>query len=241
MSIGIKIVLLSFVIIAFGYEAKSQIKGIETPEETKDTVYTYVSPRPLIYNPETEEAETKSAWGMDLVFSGNGFGMGVFFQQKFLKDWCFFSNLYISGARNTDELEFYDYNNQKYFIPGKINRLYMIPLTIGIQKYLFKDILHNNLQPFVNLGLGPSLIISAPYLKYENRFFTAMWNSDLYGRLGGFIGIGANIGAENKAFMSLNMRYYFIPFGKTGLESVKDSPIKDFGGLFLSLSIGKVY
>ncbi len=223
--------------IAFKYEAKSQIKGIETPNEPKDTTYTYISPRPLIFDPETTDEE-KSAWGIDMVFSGNGFGLGFFYQRKFLTDWCFFSNLYFSGARNTDELEFYDYNNQMYFIPDKINRLYMIPLTIGIQKYLFKDILYENLQPFINAGFGPTLIISAPYLNYENKFFSALGKSDIFGRMGGFIGLGANVGSGNKAFMSLNMRYYFIPFGNNGLESVKDSPIKDFGGLFLSLSLG---
>jgi len=215
----------------------SQIKGIEYPEEEKDTVYTYVSPRPLIYNPEAPE-EVKSAWGIDLVFSGNGFGLGGFYQRKFLKDWCFFSNLYFSGARNTDELELYDWENQKYYIRDKVNRLYMIPLTVGFQKYLFKEILHDNLQPFVNLGFGPTLIISAPYLNYENKFFSSLSNSNFYGRFGGFVGLGANVGSGDKAFMSLNMRYYFIPFGQKGLESVKDSPIRDFGGLFLSLSLG---
>ncbi|MFH1050153.1 MAG: hypothetical protein V1779_04380 [bacterium] len=233
----IKILTFLFLYIVSGFEAKSQIKGIETPDENKDTVYTYISPRPLIYSTEAEE-EVNSAWGLDLVFSGNGFGLGLFYQKKFLKDWCFFSNLYFSGARNTDELEFFDYDKQIYYIPGKVNRLYMIPLTIGIQKYLFKEILHDNLQPFVNLGIGPSLIISAPYLDYENKFFSALGNSDLFGRFGGFVGIGANVGSGEKAFMSLNMRYYYIPFGKNGLESVKDSPLKDFGGLFLSLSLG---
>ena len=233
----IKILILVFMIIVFIYEADSQIKGKETPDETKDTVYTYVSPRPLLYDSRIEE-EVKSAWGLDLVFSGNGFGLGVFYQQKFLNDWCAFASLYISGARNTDEMEFYDYEKQIYFIPGKINRLYMIPFSIGIQKYLFRDILHDNLQPFINAGLGPSLIIAAPYENYENKFFSAMGQSDLYGRFSAFIGLGANVGSGDNAFMSINMRYYYIPFGKNGLESVKDSPITDFGGLFLSLSLG---
>ncbi|ROL62470.1 hypothetical protein D9V86_00520 [Bacteroidetes/Chlorobi group bacterium ChocPot_Mid] len=240
MHSGYKILTIALMICCFGSYAIAQIKGIEPPEEKKDTIFTYVSPRPLIANLE-EEGTTKTAWGMDLVFSGNGFGLGMFYQRKFLKDWCVFSNLYISGARNTDEMEFYDYRNQMYFIPGKVNRLYIIPLTVGIQRYLFSEILHNNLQPFVNLGVGESLIIAAPYLNYENSFFKAMGKADLYGRFAGFIGIGANVGAESKAFMSINMRYYYIPFGRYGLESVKDSPIKDFGGLFLSLSLGTAF
>ena len=237
MNYKFKILIHILAVALLGLEANSQIKGIEAPEETKDTTYTYISPRPLIYDAEADD-EAKSAWGLDLVFSGNGFGLGIFYQKIFLKDWCFFSNLYISGARNTDELELYDYEKQIYYIRNKVNRLYMIPLTIGIQKYLFKDKLYDNLQPFVNFGIGPSLIISAPYLGYENKFFSALSESDLFGRFGGFLGIGANVGSGERAFMSINMRYYFIPFGKYGLESVKESPITDFGGLFLSLSLG---
>lgn len=234
----LKILAFCIVLIFFAPELRSQIKGIEPPEEKEDTVYTYISPRPLIYDAKTAEEEMKSAWGMDLVFSGNGFGLGIFYQKKFLNDWCFFSNLYISGARNTDEIEFYDYQNNTIFIPGKVNRLFMIPVTLGIQKYFFKDILHDNLQPYISLGIGPSLIIAAPYLNYENKFFSALGKSEFFGRLGSFVGIGANVGSGEKAFMSLNIRYYYIPFGKNGIESVKDSPIKDFGGIFLSLSLG---
>lgn len=237
---AVKILTIVLITWCLSTNVFSQIKGIEPSEEKKDTIFTYVSPRPLIVNPE-EESTTKTAWGMDLVFSGNGFGLGMFYQRKFLKDWCIFSNLYFSGARNTDEIEFYDYSNQMYFIPGKVNRLYMIPLTVGIQRYLFREILHNNLQPFLNLGIGESLIIAAPYLNYENSFFKAMGKADLFGRFAGFIGLGANVGGESTAFMSINMRYYYIPFGEKGLESVKDSPIKDFGGLFLSLSLGTAF
>jgi hypothetical protein len=50
--------------------------------------------------------------------------------------------------------------------------------------------------------------------------------------------MGANFGSNNKTLVSANIRYYIIPFGGEGLESIKDLPITQFGGIFLSLSFG---
>jgi hypothetical protein len=33
------------------------------------------------------------------------------------------------------------------------------------------------------------------------------------------------------------IRYYYIPFGGNGIDSIKDLPMKDFGGLFIALGI----
>ena len=116
------------------YKAHSQIKGQETPEPKVDTVFVFTSPRPLINHHEIS-GEMTDAWGLDMLLSGNGFGLGVFYQKKFSENWFAFASLYISGARNTDEMEMWDYSNQQSYIPGKINRLFMLPLTIGVQRY----------------------------------------------------------------------------------------------------------
>ncbi|MFC2131404.1 hypothetical protein ACFLSQ_08215 [Bacteroidota bacterium] len=227
-------ILLSIIILVPGNEANSQIKGKEIPEANPDTTYVYKPSRPLI-NKQEISGEITSAWGLDMLLSDNGFGLGFFYQRHLSNDWFAFASMYISGARNTDELEMYDRNKNEFYIPNKVNRLFMIPLTIGIQKYLFNELLHDNLKPYVNAGLGPSLIIKTPY---EKEFFSSFGQADFFGRFGAFVGCGANVGSGHKALVSVNMRYYYIPFGGEGLESIEDSPLKNFGGIFLSLSLG---
>ena len=228
-------IIVSIFVLGFGIpKLEAQIKGEESPEYNPDTLYIYTSPRPLI-NQEEISGEVKQAWGLDLLFSGNGFGLGLFYQKAFTEDLFAFASFYISGAKNTDEFELYDYNTGQFFILDKINRLFMFPLTLGIQQYLFRDVLNDNLKPFINIGLGPSFILSTPY---EKEFFSSFGDANAYTRFGAFIGGGANVGSGSKSFVSVNVRYYFIPFGGEGLESVKNNPIKDFGGLFLSLSLG---
>lgn len=237
-----KILIFIFIVGNF-YNAVSQIKGEEFPETKKDTVFIFTSPRQLINHHEIS-GEMTDAWGLDMLLSGNGFGLGFFYQKKISENWFALTSLYVSGARNTDELEMWDYSNQEAYIPGKIHRLFMIPVTLGVQRYLFKELLHENLKPFVNAGVGSSLIISTPYVDTEKvpyaktEFFSSFGDAKYFGRFATFIGAGANVGSDSKALVSVNIRYYYIPFGGKGIESVKDNPITDFGGIFLSLSLG---
>jgi hypothetical protein len=43
---------------------------------------------------------------------------------------------------------------------------------------------------------------------------------------------------SEKSYVTLDARYYLIPFGGEGLESIRGRPMKDFNGLFISLAIG---
>ena len=55
-------------------------------------------------------------------------------------------------------------------------------------------------------------------------------------------GIGASFGSLGKgSFIGVNIRYYTIPFGDPGLESLAALPISNFGGVFLSLSVGSAW
>lgn len=212
----------------------AQEKGETYPEFNPDTVFIFNSPRSLIA-PDDEYSGIRSAFGADLVFSENGFGGGMFYQRNLGANFFGFVSLYISGARNTDEFDYYDYNTGTYRVPDKINRLYIFPLTIGVLKTLFNEEIADSFRPYVSAGFGPTFIISTPYNK---EFFDAFGYSSGYTRLGGFLGIGANFGSGNKTLMSANIRYYYIPFGGNGLESIEGLPITNFGGIFLSFSIG---
>ncbi|MFN8359087.1 MAG: hypothetical protein U0264_04150 [Candidatus Kapaibacterium sp.] len=198
-----------------------------------DTTIVFPSPRPLLSEQQSARM-LRQGLGVDVIFSSNGFGAGVFYQRIFSETLSGFVNLGVSGARNTDEIEYYDPYAQRTFIPFKINRLYIFPLTVGAQYRLFADNIAETLRPYVSAGLGTTFVVAAPY---EYEFFQSLGHANTYTRFGGFVGVGANFGAISKSMMGVNARYYFIPFGGDGIESIKDSPIHDFGGLFLSLSV----
>jgi hypothetical protein len=219
-------------------------KGEPPPEKDKfnpDSVFIFNSPRPLI-TPGSLRGEQTNGWGFDLVLSNNGFGGGLFWQQFFNSNFLAYASLYLTGARNTDEFEYYFYDPNtgrvETKVPNKINRLYMFPLTFGLQQYLFTDVLTESFRPYVAAAIGPTFILSTPY---EREFFNAFGHASLYTRFGASIGVGSDVSGIGTNVLSINLRYYYIPFGGNGLESIRDNPIHNFGGIFLSLSIGMRY
>ena len=85
---------------------RAQTKGSE-PEERisiEDSVFIFHSPRPLV-NPANKAVNLLNAWGADVLFSNNGFGLGFFYQRKLNSSMALSANLGISGARNTDEFQ----------------------------------------------------------------------------------------------------------------------------------------
>ncbi|MDQ1265671.1 MAG: hypothetical protein QG635_822 [Bacteroidota bacterium] len=200
----------------------------------KDTVYTYISPRPLIENQKTKQIEKNSA-GLEVMFSGSGVGLGFFYYRDFAEDLSGFVSFFISGVRNSDEYEYYG------VVFNKVNRLIEFPLMLGIRKLIFEDALFESFKPYISAGFGPSFILAGPYKGYEFDFFKSMGQATFYTRFGGNIGIGANIGGVGNATSGVNLRYYYIPFGGNGIESIQDLPITNFGGVFLTLSIGRKF
>ncbi|MCK5742553.1 MAG: hypothetical protein KAH48_10065, partial [Chlorobi bacterium] len=229
------------IIVVFFNNSQSYCQARQLSEQADDGSYgdyTFESPRPLVTYSEKNKT-VPNVWGADMLLSNNGFGMGIFYQHIISGDLYFFSSLYMSGARNTDEYEIWDDPSNSYVVPGKVNRIFMFPLTVGIQQYIFTEELSESMRPFINLGIGPTFIVAAPYRGYE--FFESFGEAITYTRPSAFVGAGVNIYVVDDKFLSINMRYYYTPFGDKGLESVTDSPITDFGGLFLSISMGAKY
>jgi len=215
-------------------KTQAQVTGIPFPGRSvpEDTTIIFPSPRPLLAEQQSLRS-LRHGIGVDIIFSSNGFGAGVFYQRIFSENVSGFLNLGMSGARNTDEIEYYDPYEQKTFIPNKVNRLFIFPLTLGVQYRIFSNNIAETLRPFVSAGIGTTFVVRTPY---EYEFFQSLGYADTYTRFGGFVGVGANFGAISKSIMGVNARYYFIPFGGNGIESIKGLPINDFGGLFLTLS-----
>jgi hypothetical protein len=222
------IILFGLVSISlYGQDDKDRVRKV-------DSTYIFKPSKPVkLYNPS--ENIINQSLGLDVAFSNSGLGLGFFYNNFIDNNNILFGSFYISGARNTDEFEYWDYNTGQWIVPNKINRLFLVPITFGYSHILFANALAGSFKPFISLGAGPSLIFSNPYQK---GWFEAWSYATTYVRFGGDIAIGADFRSFGSSVASFSIKYYYIPFGGKGLESIQGLPMTDFGGLVLSLSIG---
>lgn len=215
--------------------------GAGTPNDEssvpRDTLFIFQHARPLI-DSSVSAANYDDALGLDVLFSNSGFGLGGFYHKVFSQKLSGFVNLGVTGTRKRDEFERYVQSEEnpeqwELRVPDKVNRVYTLPLTVGLRYRLFEQVIVDNFRPYVNVGAGPSLILALPY---DREFFTSFAHAQTYLTAGGFVGIGAEFGG-NKPMLGVNIRYFYIPY-TSGVESTMGDPITDFGGLFLTMNIG---
>ena len=199
----------------------------------------------------------RNAWGLDVLISNDGFGLGTFYRREFNEDLYGFITLSISEAKDDREVEFTDFFGNT-FVPGKLNRFLVVPLTFGIQRRLFREEIVDTFRPYVNGGLGPAMIYSAPFTEITElptgltskqiEFFESLGRGQAHYTLSGYIGVGANFGADRSNLFGVNFRYYFTYLFGDGIPALYDSatgkPAKNqtsFGGFFITLNVGMVY
>ena len=209
---------------------------IPQPSPADDSLYVFAPARPLI---DTNRLRTThlDAFGFNILFSNSGYGLGFFYERKINSALSGFFDFGINGARKGDELEIFNRDPNSvhyltYFVPDKVNRVYHIPIMVGLKKGIAGDALFNNFRPFVNVGLGGTVIVTTPY---DKEFFSAFGDASAQATYGGFIGLGAEV-SERSPGIAFNARYYYLPIDP-GVESIRDEPITDFGGLFLMLNV----
>jgi hypothetical protein len=207
----------------------AQVAG-EPVAEMPDSLFVFESPQPLL----TSAEEAPAFWGLVLTFSGSGFGGGVFYHRPMGRKLAWSAELTVSAARNSDEFEVYDPYTGEVYVPGKVNRLFLLPLSLSLHHFLFTESLEQTFAPLVSLGVVPALIVSTPY---DQEFFSAFRQARLFFRFGAHLGIGVHVRYGVQSFLGVGLRYYTIPFGGAGLESVRGRPIRDFGGVVLSLRL----
>jgi hypothetical protein len=184
----------------------------------------------------------RNAFGMDLVFSEGGFGLGTFYRRTVTDKITLFTDFSISEAKDPQEISYIDYYGQTQ-TPNKVNRAFLMPLNFGIQYRLFENIIFDNLRPYVNFGVGPSLVLTTPYAL---EFFNAFGKAHARYTVGGYVGIGANFGLDKSSLVGLNLRYYLIHFFNEGIEILDVNATNgrlenNLGGVFITLNIGMMY
>lgn len=178
-----------------------------------------------------------NAFGADIMFSEGGFGLGGFYRKSLSDKFTLFSDISISEAKDEKEVEYVDYYGRVYVF-GKKNRIILIPLNFGLQYRVLNDLITDNLRPYFNFGIGPSMAVTTPY---EMEFFSSFKKARAHFTVGGYVGFGANFGLDTKSLMGINIRYYAIHFLNGGIEGLENRYKKDFGGFYLTINIGTMF
>ncbi|MDX9923964.1 MAG: hypothetical protein RBS48_04310, partial [Ignavibacteriaceae bacterium] len=115
---------------------------------------------------------------------------------------------------------------------------FFITFNICIQFRLFSESITDNLRPYVNFGVGPTLVVSTPY---EKEFFSSFGKARGYLSAGGYVGFGANFGISKSNLIGINARYYYIHMFNEGVENINNRFRKDFGHFYITLNVGIMY
>lgn len=179
------------------------------------------------------EKEPRNAWGLNFNYNESGFGLAGSYAIPISNSTEIQTNLLISGVSDSREFEEFDpLGNTR--IRDKENRVFMIPLSIGIQHYLFADDLEGNIKPLVSIGISPALIITTPY---DQSYFKAFGDAKTSFAAGGYVGTGLEFRQSKNLSMSFNVRYYYLPVLGDEVRSISTRTIDDVGGLQLSFGI----
>ncbi len=185
-----------------------------------------------VSNPFRQKKEYLNNWSINVVFSDNGFGAGATIFKPFSPDVSAFAGIFFSGAKDDREFEVVDIFGNTY-TPYKVNRMFMIPLTIGMQFRLFREDVTDDLRPLVNFGVSPTAIIYTPY---NESFLASFGRAKAKYTVGAFAGAGLDYLTSKKSSISLNVRYYYTQLFGKGIESLESKEKKFFGGLYFVFS-----
>lgn len=154
-------------------------------------------------------------------------------------DWIAFASLAMTSANDPKELEQFDFFGRSIVTDSetgllKKHSLFMIPVTIGAQRRLFREDISSSFRPFIEAGAGPTF---GYVYGYEDGFF-----SGGYMKLGfnGFIGAGAYFGSNPFSLQGLTVRYQVDTF-MSSIELLPNRFRNSFQGISLSLIFGAFF
>lgn len=174
------------------------------------------------------------ALGVNVIFSEGGFGIGGFLRNRIGRNLTGFIDFSFSESKDEREFDYVDYYGNVYTY-NKKNRIFMLPINLGMQYRLFSEALTDNMRPFISAAIGPTIVIINPY---EKEFFEAIKYSTMKWAVGGYTAIGANFGVSKSTLLGLTIKYSFTHFFDEGVENLYGRYRKDIGTLSISLDIG---
>jgi hypothetical protein len=183
------------------------------------------------------EVFPNNGWGMDIMFGEGGFGLGTFYRRQLSQTLTGFVDFSISETKDEREVTYVDYFGNTY-TPNKVYRSFELPLNFGIQYRMFQESLTDNFRPYINIGVGPTFIVTTPY---EEEFFASFKWAQVKYAVGGYIGIGSNVGISKTSLVGLNVRYYYCHVFGNGIENLLGDFRKDIGQLAICLNLGIMY
>jgi hypothetical protein len=221
-----KYLIITAILIIFTVNVNAQGIGAIVPDKP-----------PIVFPP--------NAVGMDLIFSEGGFGLGGFYRHSVSDVVTFFTDLSISEAKDPQEFTYTYFDGISYqsYTPNKVNRAFLLPLNFGVQYRLFENVIFDNLRPYIDAAVGPTMVITDPD---STEFFKAIGKAHARYTIGGYIGIGANFGLDKSSLVGLNVRYYIVHFFTQGVNILNNPDgtprfENDLGGIFITLNIGLMY
>ena len=182
------------------------------------------------------------AWGVDLMFSEGGFGLGTFLKKSFNHDVTGFVDFSISESKEDREIEYIDIFGRR-IVKNKKNRALLLPVNFGVQYRLFRKSLTDSFRPYLTGAVGPTMVLQSPFLKDNKQidFFEAFKYSRMKYTVGGYIGFGADIGVTPTHLLSLSLRYYIVHLLGEGIEKLDGEFRKNLSSVYISISIGIRY
>jgi len=111
----------------------------------------------------------RNQWSLNFVYTDNGFGLNANLYKKLTSEMDLVGGLMIAGVKDPNEVELFDIFGNSY-IQGKINRVYIVPVTIGIQNYLFSNTLDESLRPFIIDNMKMATIVRGSNEDFRNIF-----------------------------------------------------------------------
>ena len=175
----------------------------------------------------------RNNWSLGLNYGENGFGPYFSYFAALGKTSDMVFSLAFSGVTDDREIERYDvFGNSVTY--DKINRVFMMPLSIGIKQELFKDDIEGDFLPVLNFGITPTLVMTNPY---ERSYFSAIPYTQTSFAFGGYGGIGVNFSQSKSTSMSVNLSYYYLPIIGNDVQSVQYNTIDNVGGFLLSMGV----
>jgi len=178
-----------------------------------------------------------NSYGLDLLFGEGGFGLGTFYRYSFSDSFTGFVDFSISESKDQREFEYVDYWGQSIVI-GKKNRVLTLPLNFGVQYKLFRNLITDNLRPYLSFAVGPDLVISTPY---ELEFFSSFKKATNKLALGGYVGFGADFGLSKSNLVGLNFRYSYSHIFDKGVENLYGKFRNNLSAFYVTLNIGLMF